>query len=147
MIYLGADHAGYNLKEETKKYLKKLGYEFLDLGNDKLDKSDDYPDYAQKVGEKVAADSNSKGILFCGTGSGMCVVANKIKGIRAVVCNDKTCVLQATEHLNANILCLAGSTDDFEATKKIIDVWLKSRFRPEERHIRRLKKISDLETV
>ena len=144
MIYLGADHAGFNLKEELKKYLKELGYEYEDLGNQQLEPKDDYPDFALAVAEKVVATDN-QGILICATGLGMAIAANKIKGIRAAVCWDEFTVLQSRQHNDANILCLGGKVIDLEIAKKIIRIWIEVKFNGEERHVRRLKKIKDIE--
>jgi len=137
MIYLGADHAGFHLKEELKKYLK-------DLGNQELDPKDDYPDFALVVAEKVT-QTKEKGILICATGFGMAIAANKIKGIRAAVCWDEFTALQSREHNDANVLCLGGKVIDSETAKKIARIWLETEFVGEERHIRRLKKIEDIE--
>ncbi len=144
MIYLGADHAGFHLKEELKKYLKELGYEYKDLGNQELDPKDDYPDFALVVAEKVT-QTKEKGILICATGFGMAIAANKIKGIRAAVCWDEFTALQSREHNDANVLCLGGKVIDSETAKKIARIWLETEFVGEERHIRRLKKIEDIE--
>jgi len=144
MIYLGADHAGFNLKEELKKYLEELGYKYEDLGNKQLEPKDDYPDFAFVVAEKVTA-SKEKGILICATGFGMAIAANKVKGIRAAVCWDEFTALQSREHNDANILCLGGKVIDLEAAKKIVRIWLETEFTGEERHVRRLGKIRDIE--
>ncbi|MFH1938357.1 MAG: ribose 5-phosphate isomerase B [Patescibacteria group bacterium] len=144
MIYLGADHAGFHLKEELKKYLKELGYEYEDLGNQEIDLQDDYPDFALKVAEKVV-ETKEKGILICSTGLGMCLAANKVKGARAVVVWDEFTAIQSREHNNANILCLAGKVLDLETAKKIVRVWLETEFSGEERHVRRLRKIEEIE--
>jgi len=144
MIYLGADHAGFYLKEELKKYLKELGYDYEDLGNREMDPEDDYSDFAIKVANKTFK-TDSLGILICATGSGMSIAANKIKGIRAsVVWNDFT-ALQAREHNNANIICLAGKVLDTETSKNIIRLWLEAEFTGEDRHVRRIEKIKELE--
>ncbi|MFH1461020.1 MAG: ribose 5-phosphate isomerase B [Patescibacteria group bacterium] len=144
MIYLGADHAGFNLKEEIKKYLEELGYKFEDLGNKELDPQDDYPDFVFPVTEKVIEGDN-KGILFCATGAGSCIVANRVKGIRAVQVWDEFTAIQSREHNNANILCLGGRVLDLEIAKKIVEIWLKTEFSNEERHVRRLGKIEEVE--
>jgi ribose 5-phosphate isomerase B len=144
MIYLGADHAGFNLKEEIKKYLKELGYEYEDLGNTVLDPQDDYPDFALKVAKKVV-ERGGKGILICATGIGMCITANKIKGIRGAICWDDFTALQSREHNDANILCLGSKVLDLETVKKIIRIWLGVEPSSEERHVRRLKKIKRIE--
>ena len=145
MIFLGADHGGWHLKEDLKKYLKELGFDYEDLGNQEMDPADDYPDFALMVAKKVV-ETNEKGILICSTGIGMCLAANKVKGIRAAaVWNDFT-ALQSREHNNANILCLAGKDTDVEAAKKIVRLWLETEFSQEERHIRRLDKVKKIET-
>ena len=143
MIYLGADHAGFYLKEELKKYLEELGLKYEDLGNKELDPLDDYPDFAIRVAEKVV-ETGDLGILVCATGLGMCMVANKIKGIRAATAWDNFTALTSREHNDANILCLAGKVLDDEIAKKIVRIWLKAEFTGEERHIRRLDKINEI---
>ena len=152
MIYLGADHAGFELKEKVKDYLKQKGLELEDLGAHTLDKNDDYPDYAKAVADKVAADPSARGILFCGSAEGICIAANKIKGIRAVAVWTTTSAKLSCEHNDANVLCLSGGQTltpipgtSFEDAKEIIDTWLNTPFSGEERHLRRIGKISNLE--
>jgi len=144
MLYLGADHAGWHLKEEIKKYLKELGYDYEDLGNQELDPKDDYPDFALAVAKKVA-QTNERGILICATGLGIAMVANKIKGIRAAVCWDDFTALQSRQHNDSNILCLGGKVIDLETAKKLVRIWLETKFTGEERHLRRLEMIKDIE--
>lgn len=144
MLYIGADHAGFYLKEELKKYLKELGYQYEDLGNKEPDTQDDYPDFALAVGKKVA-ETEGKGILICATGLGMAIAVNKVAGIRAAVCWDDFTASQSREHNDTNILCLAGKALDVEAAKKITRRWLETEFNGEERHVRRLRKIKDME--
>lgn len=144
MIYLGADHAGYNLKEEIKKYLAELEYESEDLGNTRIEPLDDYPDFALAVAKKVV-ESGEKGILFCATGIGISIAANKVKGARATICCNEFMAKQSREHNNVNILCLGGRVFDIESAKKIVKVWLESEFTSEERHTRRLNKIENME--
>jgi len=144
MLYIGSDHAGFYLKEELKKYLLELGYEFEDLGNKDLDPLDDYPDFALAVGKKVA-ETGGKGILICSTGLGMAIAANKVAGVRAAVCWDDFTALQSREHNDTNVLCLAGKVLDTETAKKITRVWLETEFSGEERHERRLDKIREME--
>ena len=153
MIYLGADHAGFELKEKVKEYLKQKGLEVEDLGAHTLDKNDDYPDYAKAVADKVAADPSAKGILLCGSAEGICIAANKIKGIRAVAVWTTMSARLSREHNDANVLCLSGGQTltpipgtSFEDAKEIIDTWLSTPFSGEERHLRRINKISDLES-
>lgn len=144
MIYIGSDHGGYKLKREIKEYLDDLGYEFEDLGNEEFDETDDYPDFSFKVAEKVA-ETNQKGVLFCGTGSGTTIAANKVEGIRAVNCWSLETAKQAREHLDSNILCLGEKIIDWEKAKKIVQTWLETEFSEKERHKRRIEKISDYE--
>ncbi len=153
MIYLGGDHAGFELKEVIKQYLKEKGCEIKDFGAPSFNKDDDYPDFGYPVA-KAVADSNgkSKGILFCGSAEGICIVANKVKGVWAVAVWTPTNAKHSREHNDANVLCLSGgktrspipglSTDE---AKKIVDAWLETPFSGEERHVRRLGKIKDLE--
>lgn len=144
MVYLGADHAGYNLKEEIKKYLVELGYESEDLGNTQIEPLDDYPDFAFAVA-KAVVKSGERGILFCATGIGVSIAANKVAGARAALCCNESLARQAREHNNANILCLGGRVVDVESAKKIVKAWLTSEFTGEARHIRRLDKIEEME--
>jgi len=144
MVYLGADHAGWHLKEELKKYLKELGKDCEDLGNQQLDSKDDYPDFALAVAEKVA-QTGGKGILICATGLGICIAANKIKGVRGAVVWDEFTALQSRQHNDANVLCLGGKVIDLETAKKIVRTWLEAKFSGEERHVRRLGKIKKIE--
>lgn len=143
MLYLGSDHGGFNLKQDIKKYLEKNNIEYKDLGPEKLDNNDDYPDYALKVAKEVSKGDN-KGILICGTGIGMCMTANKVKGVRAALCYDKETAILSREHNNANILCLGGRTTKKGKALKIVDVWLNTPFNNEKRHKRRVEKMDKL---
>jgi len=145
MLYIASDHAGYQLKEELKPYLQELGCEFEDLGNEQLDPSDDYPDFAFRLAHNILDNEDSKGILICGTGQGMCIAANKIDGIRAVLVHDEFTARAAAEHLDANVICLGGRVTDAETAKKIVKMWLGAQFSGEERHERRLDKIKNIE--
>jgi ribose 5-phosphate isomerase B len=142
-IYLGADHAGFKLKEQIKKYLAGKGLKVSDQGAFEFEKNDDYPDYAAKVGKKVSA--GGRGILFCGSSHGVCIAANKIRGARAVAVVNVRDAKLTREHNDANILCLSGWNTKFDLAKKIVDAWLKTDFSGEERHARRLVKIKKLE--
>lgn len=142
MIYLGADHRGYNLKEELKKFLEQEKIKFQDLGNLEYNEEDDYPDFAKKVAEKISSNSKKdKGILICGTGIGMSIVANKFKGVRAGLCLSGYMVKRAAEEDDINILCLAADITDAGTGEKIMKEWLKAKFKNEERYKRRLNKI------
>lgn len=144
MIYLGADHGGFSFKEKIKEFLDELKVEYQDLGNLKFEPGDDFNEFAIAVAEKVAGTEN-KGILICTNSFGMCIVANKIKGIRAVAPTTKKTAQQAREHLDANVLCLGAHVISFRDAKKIIKTWLESEFFRAERYIRRLKKIEEIE--
>lgn len=141
MIYLGADHRGYNLKEELKKFLEQGKIKFKDLGNLEYDEKDDYPDFAKKVAEKISSNSKKdKGILICGTGIGMSIVANKFKEVRAGLCLSGYMAKRAAEEDDINILCLAADITDAGTSEKIIKEWFKAKFKKEERYKRRIKK-------
>jgi ribose 5-phosphate isomerase B len=145
-IYLGSDHGGFKLKESIKKYVKKLGHQVVDKGNKRLVKTDDYPDYGYKAAKAVAASKGkAKGILFCGSAEGICIVANKVKGVRAVAVWDLTNARLSREHNDANVICLSGWKLKTEKAKKIVKKWLETSFTFETRHVRRLKKISKIE--
>jgi len=143
-VILASDHAGLRLKEKVKKYLARKKIEYEDLGT-KSFKSVDYPDYALKVAEKVAKNKNTRGILVCGTGTGMTIAANKVKGIRAVAAYDAYSAKMSRIDNDTNVLGLRGRFFPFEKIKKIITVWLDTPFSGEKRHKRRIKKIGDYE--
>ncbi|MCX6740200.1 MAG: RpiB/LacA/LacB family sugar-phosphate isomerase [Candidatus Parcubacteria bacterium] len=146
MLYLGADHAGFKLKEQLKKYLLTQKIKFADLGNLKLDKNDDYPDFGFKVAKAVSKDDGSKGILICGSSFGVCIVANKVKGIRAVSISNIKDAKLSREHNDANVLCLSGWDLKLPLAQKIIKIWLDTKFNGAPRHKRRLNKISRYES-
>ena len=142
-IYLGADHAGFELKEKIKKWLERKGIPYGDLGNQTLNPNDDYPDYAIKVARRVVREK-TLGILFCGSAQGMCIAANKIKGARAAVPFSIKEARLAREHKYANVLCLSGWYYHFHKATKLIDNFIDIKFSKAERHVRRLKKIEGL---
>ena len=143
-FYLGSDHAGYKTKEALQKYLVKKGIETIDLGAHDEGRVD-YPDFAEKVAKMVAKDKDSFGLLVCGTGIGMSIAANKVKGIRAAnPFNTKTAAL-AREHNNANVICLSGRMYKDSDAKKILGAFLKAKPSKLVRHVKRIKKISKLE--
>ncbi|MBU2036611.1 ribose 5-phosphate isomerase B [Patescibacteria group bacterium] len=145
MLYIAADHGGYPLKEELKHFLIEGGYEVADLGAEELDLADDYPDYAFKLAEQVVQDEEAGGILICGTGQGMCMAANKVAGIRAVLVHNDFTAKDAADHLNANVICLGGRVTNAEMAKKFVKIWLDTEFSEDERHVRRLRKIEEME--
>lgn len=146
MIYIGADHRGYSLKETIKVYLKELGLVCEDLGAKELIPDDDYPDYALMVAQKVAEDlKNNRGILICGSGAGVDIVANKIKGIRSAFCFNVQQAKASRNDDNTNILSLAADFISEDLAKEIIKIWLETPFSGLERHIRRVEKIKKIE--
>ena len=145
MIYLGADHGGFSIKEKIKIFLDELKVEYKDLGNLKFDPQDDFPIPALAVAKKVV-ETGEKGILVCTNGLGMSIVANKVKGIRAALVTTKKVAEQSREHLDANILCLPAHIISFKTAKKIIKTWTETDFFSKEKYIRRLDKIKKIET-
>ncbi|TCS95582.1 ribose 5-phosphate isomerase B [Hazenella coriacea] len=142
-ILLGSDHGGLRLKAEIKELLKEMGILYEDVGCD-CDDSVDYPDYAQPVAEKVANGEFDLGILICGTGIGMSIAANKVKGIRCAVVSDEFSARMSREHNNANILALGERVVGPDLAKSIVRAWLSAEFQGN-RHERRVKKIHALE--
>jgi ribose 5-phosphate isomerase B len=140
---LGSDHAGFELKEDLRAYLAGLKIEALDLGTYSED-SVDYPDVAVKVAEKVARGDVDRGLLICGTGIGMSIVANRFAGVRAALCQDLYTARVSREHNNANILALGGRLIGKGLAREILKVWLEAEFQGG-RHERRLDKIAALE--
>ncbi len=142
VIYVGADHAGFALKEKVKKYLERLGYEVEDMGNTVYEKRDDYVDFAVKVARQ-AVKTKINGVLVCVTGQGMCVAANKVKGTRAYYCYDKKTAQHAKKHGNANIICFGGIKE--KTAQEIVKAWLKTKFSKAKRHVRRIRKLKKIE--
>lgn len=145
MIYLGADHGGFVLKEQIKNWLTEWNFEFQDLGAKKLDSQDDYPDFAKLVATKVAKEAGSFGILACRSGEGEAITANKIKGIRAVVVWEPKIAAASRNDDDANVLCLPADYIASDEAKETIHVFLTTPFANEERFERRKGKIKDIE--
>ena len=127
-VVLGSDHFGYPLKENLKSYLQKLGHEPVDLGCDSPDEAVDYPDVAVAVAEKVAQGEFERGILVCGTGIGMAIVANKIPGVRAACCHDPYSAERARKSNDAQILTMGAQIIGPELGRYLLDIWLSSEF-------------------
>ncbi len=142
-IAIAADHAGFEEKEKIKPLLDELGVEYEDLGTNSCD-SVDYPDYAKKVGEAVSKGEADEGILFCGSGTGMAIAANKIPGVRAAVAWNETIARLARQHNDANVLALPARFTSDEESKNIIKAWFDAKFEGG-RHASRVEKISELE--
>jgi len=139
-IYLGADHAGYKLKEELRFMLEKDGYIVSDVSPEYIP-GDDYPKYAKQVANAVKKDNKALGLLVCGTGHGMEMTADRFKGIRAFVARSERDALLARQHNHANIIVLGGRITKTAQAKKIVRSWLKARPSTSARHIRRVKQI------
>ena len=142
-IALGADHAGFELKDKIKRHLEQQGITVDDRGTGSAE-SVDYPDYARLVGEEVAEKRADRGILVCGTGIGMSIAANKVPGIRAVNPHNEIEAQLSREHNDANVLALGGRVLDESTALKLVDLWLKTEFLGG-RHGRRVAKIAQIE--
>ena len=145
-IYLGADHGGFKLKEEIKTWLTEWGFEFEDMGANKFDSEDDYPDFAWPVAVKVGSEQGRLGILACRSGQGECIVANKAKGARAALAWNVETAKAARNDDDANILCLAADYTTIDNVKKIVHAFLTTPFDDkQERYIRRVNKVKKID--
>ena len=143
LVAIGSDHAGLDLKNDLVVLLKELGHDYADYGTD-TPQSVDYPDFGEKVASVVATDKADRGILICGTGIGMSIVANKFRNIRAALCNDLFTAKMSRLHNDANILVLGGRVIGKDLAKEIVRTWMSTDFESG-RHFNRLKKISLIE--
>lgn len=161
-IYMGSDHAGYELKEEIRKFLEMQEYEVIDHGAYEYDEDDDYPDFILPVAKDVAMEPESVGIIFGGSGQGEAIAANRVPGIRAVVFNGQYLppenydgnletdreipneIIISRQHNDANILSLGSRFLSFEEAKDAVSLWLETEFSGEERHVRRIQKIDSM---
>ena len=155
MVYIGSDHKGYDLKDSIIKEFIRNNIPYTDCGDGEFNPHDDYPDYAFIVGEKVVNHKKedkqiiedlilTMGLLICGSGEGMAIAANKVKGIRATLCHTEESTRLSREHNDANVLVL-DSHLDLDTAIEFIDIFLTTPFSEEERHVRRIKKISEYE--
>ena len=144
-IAVGADHAGYPLNERVIDELRQAGHEVIDFGTHDGSIPDDYPDYAKLVGEAVQNGAAEIGILICGSGVGAAVAANKLRGIRAVLCGDTYSAHQSREHDDCNVLSLGARVTGVELALDIVRLFVAARFTGEERHRRRLAKVKAME--
>lgn len=142
-IAMGADHAGYELKNKLKDYLQQQGHEVQDEGTNAAD-SVDYPDFARKVGEDVAAKRAERGILVCGSGIGMAISANKVHGVRSANINSEYEAQMSREHNDLNVLAIGARILDEPKAKQIVDIWLKTEFAGG-RHANRVQKIAAMD--
>jgi ribose 5-phosphate isomerase B len=144
-IALGADHAGFELKQQLARHLAEAGYTVFDLGTHD-EAPVDYPDFAAAVGRAVVDGRADRGLVVCGSGAGACVAANKIAGIRAAVAHDTYTAHQAVEHDDVNVLCLGSRVIGPALAQELVDAFLAARFTAEDRHLRRVAKITALES-
>lgn len=144
LIFIGSDHAGFKAKDKLKQHLMDAGFAVTDLGTF-TEESCDYPDIAREVGEKVQEHKESFGILICGSGIGVCMAANKLRGIRAAQANDENMAELSRIHNDANVLCLGARIITPEQMMKITDRFLKAEFeKDEERRVRRVTKLNEM---
>lgn len=145
-IYIGADHNGYYLRETLVAYLKKAGYAVQDVGDEQLDPADDFPVFAKRVVTAllVSDDPGARGILLCGSGQGMCMAANRHKGIRAALGYDLESVRSARNDDDSNVLCLPAHTLEKAQLLSLVETWLQTDFAGAPRFIRRLRELDEL---
>ncbi len=144
-IAIGADHGGYPLNERVIEELRAAGHEIEDFGTHDGSQPDDYPDYAQAVGEAVRDGRAEVGLVICGSGVGACVAANKLRGVRAALCADTYSAHQSREHDDCNVLCLGARIVGSALALEIVHAFVNARFTHEERHQRRLDKVLAIE--
>jgi ribose 5-phosphate isomerase B len=145
-LVIASDHAGFPLKEEVRAYLTKNGHEVMDLGAFTIDPQDDYPDFAERVGQAIRAGEAPRGVLICGSGVGVCVAANKIPGIRAGMCHDTYSAHQGVEHDDMNVIVLGARIVGTSLAYELVDTFVHAKFiANEERFTRRYKKVLAIE--
>jgi len=143
-IGIGADHAGYEAKDAAAELIRELGHEVVDFGTDS-DESVDYPDYAREVGGAVSSGGVDRGIIFCGSGVGVSVAANKIPRVRAAICHDSYSARQGVEHDDMNVLCVGARVIGSELIAEVVRAFLRAEFSGVDRHERRLGKVEQIE--
>lgn len=145
-IFLGADHNGFELKEQLENWLRESGYDVFDEGNTQYSNDDDFPQFAGRVVNAMLSSSEKdpRGLLICGSGQGMCMAANRFKGIRAsLVWNDEEAVASRNDD-DSNVLCLPAREMDFKAAQKVVATWLNTPFAGAARFVRRIKEMDSL---
>jgi ribose 5-phosphate isomerase B len=143
-IAVGADHAGFQLKQDVAAHLRELGHDVIDLGTSSIEPVD-YPDYAEAVGKAVREGRADRAVLICGSGVGASVSVNKLSGIRGAVCHDTYSARQGVEHDDMNVLVLGARIIGVELARELVRNFLAAQFTHEERHVRRVGKIRALE--
>jgi ribose 5-phosphate isomerase B len=144
-LVVAADHGGVPLNEVVIEELRRLGHDVLDLGGHDANNGDDYPDYAEALGRKIASGEYERGVLICGSGVGASVAANKIRGVRAGLCHDTYSAHQGVEHDNCNVLCLGARVIGNELALELVRAFIGAKFTGEPRHKRRLEKVLAIE--
>lgn len=145
-IYLGADHNGFEYKSQLLTRLQADGHDVVDCGDLERDQNDDFPQFASQVVSSLRGDKDdqARGILVCGSGQGMCMAANRFKGIRASLCWDQEEARSARNDDDSNVLCLSARSIDFDSTMAIVQTWLNTPFAGAPRFVRRLKELDEL---
>ena len=146
-IVIGSDHAGLPLKNEAADWLRGWGFEVDDMGAHAYDPDDDYPDFSFAVAEAVVGGRADRGVIFCGSGVGASIAANKMPGVRAATCHDSYSAHQGVEHDDMNVLCLGARVIGAEAAREALQAFVRARFSGEERHARRLAKVKATEAA
>lgn len=151
-IYIGSDHAGFEMKEELKKFLELKDFEVIDYGANEYDENDDYPDFILPVAVAVSEDENSLGIILGGSGQGEAMVANRVPGIRATVFygetgSEESIITLSKQHNDANILSLGVRFLSIDEAKEAVETWIETDFSGDERHVRRISKIDNLDQL
>jgi ribose 5-phosphate isomerase B len=144
-IGIAADHAGFELKEYVLKRLTETGYNVVDFGNNHLEPGDDYPDYVIPLARAIENNTITRGIAICGSGVGACIVANKIRGVRACLIHETFSAKQGVEDDDMNMICLGGRVIDHTLAWELISIFLEAKFSGVERHVHRLAKVAALE--
>jgi RpiB/LacA/LacB family sugar-phosphate isomerase len=143
-VAIGADHAGFQLKEDLSKLLAEQGYAIFDMGTHS-ESPVDYPDYAASVGRAVREGRADRGVIVCGSGAGAAIAANKVKGVRAVLAHDTYTAHQAVEHDDANVIAVGSRVIGQALAEEVVTAFLLARFTGEDRHVRRLEKVKAIE--
>jgi len=144
-IAIGADHAGYELKEKLKEYLREQGHEVIDVGAAHYEPGDDYPKFAERAARLVGRGEADRGILVCDSGIGVDIVANKVPGVRSALVHDEALAKLTREHNDSNVLSLGAMFMDTDKAKRIVGNWLGTEFSRAERHERRIREIAEME--
>lgn len=144
-IVIAADHAGYDLKNALREHLFHQGYEVVDIGAKTLDEGDDYPKYAYQAAiELIGGQDDDRGVMICGSGQGMSIAANRVRGVRAALAWDETSATASREDDDANVLVLPARFVDQDTAFKMVDAWLKAEFKSEKKYHRRLDELEDI---